>query len=140
MTRPASPPAPPASPPEPFEGDPGDEAEEPSEEELTDRIALKMGEGLWTARKARQMAEETGFPLWKVKKLAAVASLALRRQVDVNELAVSLLARLERTWARAMREGDLRAAVAALRTMGEDRKSTRLNSSHNPASRMPSSA
>ena len=37
-------------------------------------------------------------------------------------------------------ENALKAAAEALKAIGGDRKSTRLNSSHNVASRMPSSA
>ena len=70
---------------------------------------------------------------------------------DNGELAAMLLPELRKTASRlgiegsdTMKKGDLVQAIgdlqAANRDAAKDRKSTRLNSSHIPLSRMPSSA
>ncbi|MCU0655811.1 MAG: hypothetical protein MUF64_11180 [Polyangiaceae bacterium] len=97
--------------------DGAEKAEE--EEQRIELIARSMAEGRWSQRMASDLAERWELSVWKVRRYSAAASKRLRATLDPDELAATLLGRLELTYKAALGDQDYRGAVAALRVMAD---------------------
>ena len=88
-----------------------------------------------TGTELNRRGVDTGLPLWSANALTTDAGLNVLRQIHLDYLnagADILTTNTFRTHRRAL--------AGKAHTAREDRKSTRLNSSHLARSRMPSSA
>lgn len=82
-------------------------------------IARDMAGGTWSRLVAEGYAVAWGVASETVRGYAKEASRRLRSHLDMDELAVTLIGRLERTYEAATADGDHKAAVAALKTLAE---------------------
>ena len=82
-------------------------------------IARDMAAGAWSRQTAEAHRVAWGVSAETMRADAAEASRRLRSRLNVDELAVTLIGRLERTYEAATADGDHKAAVAALKTLAE---------------------
>lgn len=82
-------------------------------------IARDMAAGTWSRLTAEAHRVTWGVSAETMRADAAEASRRLRSRLNVDELVVSMIGRLERTYEAATADGDHKAAVAAVKVLAE---------------------